>query len=66
MHSSREILRSTAQLVAGLVAMLILIAVLGLYVQRSIGREPSLFAVSIPEPEKPPRAAPPVACRVGS
>lgn len=66
MHSSREILRSTALLVAGFVAMLIAVILLGLYVQRSIGREPSLFPVSIPEQEEPLRAARPVACRVGS
>ena len=66
MHSSREILRSIAPLVAGLLAMLIAVVVLGLYVQRSIGREPSLFPVSIPEQEKPLRTALPLACRVGS
>jgi hypothetical protein len=66
MHSSREILRSTALLVAGFVATLIVIVVLGLYVQRSIGREPSMFPVSIPEQEVALRAALPVACRVGS
>jgi len=47
--------------VAGLVAMLIAVLVLGLYVQRSIGREPSMFPVSIPEQEKPLRAVLPVA-----
>jgi len=66
MHSSREILRSTALLVAGFVAMLIVIVVLGLYVQRSIGKEPSLFSVSIPERAEALRAALPAACRVGS
>lgn len=66
MHSSSEILRSTALLVVGLFAMLIAIVVLGLYVQRAIGREPSLFPVSSPEQEEPLRAAMPVACRVGS
>jgi hypothetical protein len=66
MHPSGEILRSTALFVAGLVAMLIVIAVLGLYVQRSIGREPNLFPVSILEQEKSLRTALPVACRVGS
>jgi hypothetical protein len=52
--------------VAGFVAMLIAVILLGLYVQRSIGTEPSLFLVSIPEQEEPLRAALPVACRVGS
>ena len=66
MHPSGEILRSTALFVAGLVAMLIVIAVLGLCVQRRIGREPSLFPLSILEQEKPLRTALPVACRVGS
>ena len=66
MHPSGEILRSTALFVAGFVAMLIAVILLGLYVQRSIGREPSLFPVSILEQEKPLRTALPVACRVGS
>jgi hypothetical protein len=66
MHPSGEILRSTALFVAGLVAMLIVIAVLGLYVQRSIGREPSLFPVSIPEQEEALLAVLPAACGVGS
>ncbi len=66
MHSLREILRSIALLVAGSVAMLIAVILLGLYVQRSIGREPSLFPISIPEQEEPLRAALPVACRLGS
>jgi len=65
MHSLWEILRSIAPAVAGLVVMLVGIVVIGLYVQRSIGRGPSMFRVSIPEQEEPVRAALPVACRVG-
>lgn len=66
MNSSREILRSVAVVVAGLVAMLIAIVVLGLYVERSIGKEPSVFPVSIPWKEKPLRSALPWARRLGS
>ncbi len=66
MHSLSEILRSAAPILASFIAMLIAIVVLGLYVQRSIGREPSLLPVSISEEEKPLRTALPVACRVGS
>jgi hypothetical protein len=43
MNSSKEILRSVALLVAGLVAMLAASVVLGLHVERSIGREPGVF-----------------------
>jgi hypothetical protein len=66
MNSSKEILRSSALLVAGLVAMLIAIVVLGLYVQRSIGSEPNISPVSIPRHEKPLHSALPLACRGGS
>ena len=66
MRSLWEILRSVAPAVVGLVAMLVAIVVIGLYVQRSIGRVPSVFPVSTPEKEEPVRAALPVACRVGS
>lgn len=66
MNSSREILRSVAVVVAGLVAMLIAIVVLGLYVERSIAKEPSVFPVTIPWKEKPLRSVLPLACRVGS
>ena len=65
MNPSREILRSVAVVVAGLVAMLIAIVVLGLYVERSIAKEPSVFPVSIPWKES--LGSPlPLACRVGS
>jgi len=66
MHSLWEILRSIAPAVAGLLAMLVAIVVLGLYVQRSIGRGLNMFPVSILEQEEPLRAALSVACRVGS
>ena len=66
MNSSREILRSVATLVAGLVAILIAIVVLGLYVERSIGKEPGAFPVSIPWKEKPLRSTLPLASRGGS
>ena len=66
MNPSREILRSVAVVVAGLVAMLIAIVVLGLYVERSIAREPSVLPVSIPSKDSPLRSALPLACRVGS
>lgn len=61
MHSFCEILRSIAPAVAGLLAMLVAIVVLGLYVQRSIDRGPN-----ISEQEEPLRAVLSVACRVGS
>ena len=61
MHSLCEILRSIAPAVAGLLAMLVAIVVLGLYVQRSIDRGPN-----ISEQEEPLRAVLSVACRVGS
>ena len=61
MHSLWEILRSIAPAVAGLLAMLVAIVVLGLYVQRSIDRGPN-----ISEQEEPLRAVLSVACRVGS
>ena len=66
MNSSREILRSVAVIVAGLVAMLIAIVALGLYVERSIDKEPSVFPVAIPWKDKPLRSVLPLACRVGS
>jgi hypothetical protein len=66
MDSSREILRSVVLFVAGLVAMLAAIVVLGLYVERSIGKEPSVLPVSILQQETPLRAALPCARRVGS
>ena len=66
MHSSWEILRSMVPALAGLVAMLVAIVLLGLYVQSSIGRGQSMFPVSIPKQEEPLRAALAVACRVGS
>jgi len=61
MHSLCEILRSIAPAVAGLLAMLVAIVVLGLYVQRSIDRGPN-----ISEQEEPLRAVLSAACRVGS
>ena len=66
MNSSREILRSVAVIVAGLVAMLIAIVVLGLYVERSIAKEPSVFPGAIPWKDKSLRSVLPLACRVGS
>ena len=66
MHSLCEILRSIAPAVAGLLAMLVAIVVLGLYVQRSIGRRPNMFPVSISAQEESLRAVLSVACRVGS
>ena len=66
MNTSREILRTVAIVVAGLVAMLIAIVVLGLYVERSIAKEPSVFPVAIPWRDKPLRSTLPLACRVGS
>lgn len=66
MNPSREILRSVAVVVAGLIAMLIVIVVLGLYVERSIVKEPSVFPVSIPWKEKPLHSDLPLGCRVGS
>jgi len=66
MNPSREILRSVAVVVAGLVAMLIAIVVLGLYVERSIAMEPSVFPVAIPWKEEPLRSAVPLAYRAGS
>ena len=49
MRSLWEILRSVAPAVVGLVA----IVVIGLSMQRSIGRVPSVFPVSTPEQEEP-------------
>jgi hypothetical protein len=66
MNPSREILRSVAVVLAGLVAMLIAIVVLGLYVERSIVKEPSVFPVAIPWKEKPLCSPLQLACRVGS
>lgn len=66
MNSLREILRSVALLVAGFIAMLATIVVLGLYVEPSTGNEPSVFPVSILRKETPPRAALPCARRVWS
>jgi len=53
MRSLWEILRSVAPAVVGLVAMLVAIVVIGLSMQRSIGRVPSVFPVSTPEQEEP-------------
>ncbi len=66
MNSSREILRSVAVVVAGLVAMLIAMVVPGLYVERSIAKEPSVFPVTILRKGKPLSSVLPLACRVGS
>lgn len=66
MNSLREILRSVAVVVAGLVAMLIAIVVLGLYVERSIGKEPGVFPVAIRWKEAPLPSAMPLDCRPGS
>ena len=66
MNSSREIFRSVAVLVASFAAMLIAIVVLGLHVERSVGKAPSVFPVSISWKEKSPRSALSWAYRVGS
>lgn len=66
MDSSREFLRSVAVVVAGRVAMPIAIVALGLYVERSIAKGPSVFPATIPWKEKHLRSVLPLACRVGS
>jgi hypothetical protein len=66
MNSSREILRSVSVFVVSLVAMLIAIVVLGLYVERSTGKEPSVFPVAIPWKEEPLRPVLSPDCGVGS
>ncbi len=66
MNSPREILRSINVFVAGLLAMLIAIVVLGFYVQRSIGKESSVFPVSTPWQVRPIRSGLPLARGGGS
>jgi hypothetical protein len=56
MNSSREILRSINVFVAGLVALLIAIVVLGIYVQRFTGSESSGSPVSTPWQIRPLRS----------
>lgn len=67
MSSSREIFRSVAIIVlAGLAAMLIAIVVLGLYVERSIAKEPSVLPITSPWNERPLRSVLPMPRRARS